>query len=103
MENMEIIWFKPTAQGSQIEQVAQDQVQAPEYLQVEDVLGNLSQCLTILRVKSVLFFFSIKAESLVFQVVLTVSHCIPPRTACLPQVRQLYTVMGSPRAFSSPD
>lgn len=95
METMEIIWFKPTAQSSQIEQVAQDQVQAPEYLQVEDVLGNLSQCLTILRVKSVLFFFPSR-QSLVFQVVLTVSHCIP-------QVRQLYTVMGSPRAFSSPD
>lgn len=67
MENMEIIWFKPTAQSSQIEQVAQDQVQAPEYLQVEDVLGNLSQCLTILRVKSVLFFFPSRQSLLYFR------------------------------------
>lgn len=67
METMEIIWFKPTAQGSQIEQVAQDQVQAPEYLQVEDVLGNLSQCLTILRVKSVLFFFPSRQSLLYFR------------------------------------
>ena len=56
METMEIIWFKPTAQGSQIEQVAQDQVQAPEYLQVEDVLGNLSQCLTSLMVTPIMGF-----------------------------------------------
>lgn len=67
METMEIIWFKPTAQGSQIEQVAQDQVQAPEYLQVEDVLGNLSQCLTILRVKTVLFFFPSRQSLLYFR------------------------------------
>lgn len=67
METMEIIWFKPTAQSSQIEQVAQDQVQAPEYLQVEDVLGNLSQCLTILRVKSVLFFFPSRQSLLYFR------------------------------------
>lgn len=67
MENMEIIWFKPTAQSSQIEQVAQDQVQAPEYLQVEDVLGNLSQCLTILRVKSVLVFFPSRQSLLYFR------------------------------------
>lgn len=101
METMEIFWFKPIAQSSQIEQVAQDRVQAPEYLQVEDVLGSLSQCLTILRVKNV--FFSIKAEFLVFQVVLIVSQCIFLRTACLSQVRHFYILMGSPRAFSSPD
>lgn len=66
METMEIIWFKPTAQGSQIEQVAQDQVQAPEYLQVEDVLGNLSQCLTILISKKCCFFFFPSRQSLLY-------------------------------------